>query len=114
MKKLIRKIHHFTKRELVIEEVIIIVIFCLLAAAAFAASAILPIRATVIQCGSRGELQEKCREEQRCCDFLKMINHQKNLIKQGREVPEPPDEGLPAVVDTDPKGGLKPAIAKPF
>lgn len=66
-----KKMHHFTKWELATEEVAIIVILSVLfTATCFAASALLPIRAALVQCGSRADLPVKCREDQRCCALL--------------------------------------------
>src|SRR5687768_18261418 len=65
------KMHHFTRWELAAEEVVIVVIICvLLTATCFAASALLPIRASLVQCGPRADLPAKCREDQRCCALL--------------------------------------------
>ena len=72
MKRIVRKIHHFTKRELVAEEVIVFLIISLLAGFALAASAVLPVRAGVVQCGAKEELSQSCREDERCCALLEM------------------------------------------
>jgi hypothetical protein len=69
MKRIITKIHHFTRQELAVEEIIIVVLITLLATTALAASVIIPIRATIVQCGSRAE---RCREDRRCCALLEM------------------------------------------
>ena len=66
-----RNPHHFTKWELATEECAIIVVLCVLfAATSLAASALLPIRVDIVQCGSRAELPAKCREDRRCCALL--------------------------------------------
>ena len=70
MKKIFKKIHHFTRFELAIEEIIIIIIICVLCSAALAAKALLPIRAGIVQCGSKAELSESCRRDARCCGLM--------------------------------------------
>jgi hypothetical protein len=83
MKRVIRKIHHFTKRDLAAEEIIIIIFVCVLAAAALAASAILPIRATIVQCGPQEDLPAKCREDQRCCALLETVDTPEPQARSG-------------------------------
>lgn len=72
MKRLIRKTHHhLTKMEILSEEVLIIIAFLLLMmGAALAASVVMPIRATVIQCGPRDTLEKSCRRDIRCCELM--------------------------------------------
>lgn len=94
MKKLFGKMHHhFTKRELAAEEIIIIVIICiLLAAGSYAASALLPMRVNIIQCGERKDLPERCREDQRCCALM-----EQTMSPAERQQSEAPvyDDGAP-------------------
>ncbi|MBI2234247.1 MAG: hypothetical protein HYU57_04515 [Micavibrio aeruginosavorus] len=71
MKQLIQKVHHFTRRELLLEEIVII-LFCLLFwAAAFAATALVPVQVNIINCGTRAELPARCEADARCCALLK-------------------------------------------
>lgn len=87
MKRIRKKIHHFTKRELAAEEVIIIVFICfVLAVGAYAASVILPIKTEIVQCGAREDLPEMCRKDSRCCALLNQSG--------GRENEDAPDDPL--------------------
>lgn len=71
MKRLIKRVHHFTRCELVLDEILILLtLVCILSAAALAAVVVLPIRATIVQCGEREDLPAKCREDERCCRLL--------------------------------------------
>lgn len=71
MKRISKKIHRFTKAELLAEELIIVLAgTCILTAVAAAATSHLPVRATIVQCGQRSELAAKCREDERCCEFM--------------------------------------------
>lgn len=102
MKTLYKLIHHhFTKRELAAEEVVIIIVICiLLAAGSYAAKALLPVRVNLVQCGSRTDLPEACRRDQRCCALLEQSG----------------GTALPADRDTDlaePDGGSRGGTAGP-
>jgi hypothetical protein len=70
MKRIIHKIHHFTKKELAIEEILIITVMCVLGTGALAAKVLMPIRAHIVQCGEREDLSRSCREDARCCALL--------------------------------------------
>lgn len=71
MKRIVKKIHHFTRQELAVEEIVIIAAgTCILTAVAAAATTHLPVRATIVQCGPRSELAAKCREDERCCELM--------------------------------------------
>jgi len=102
MKRVIRKIHHFTKRDLAAEEIIIIIFVCALAAAAFAASAFLPIRTTIVQCGSRDELPAKCREDHRCCALLETVGDRESQTRSGGSRQDD-DKSKPDTEDIDPE-----------
>lgn len=41
---------------------------------AFAAEAKLPIRAQIVQCGPRAELEKACMRDERCCGFLPQVS----------------------------------------
>lgn len=71
MKRVIKKIHHFTKCELITEEILIIFLVCVvLAAVGFAANAFMPVRASIVNCGRAEDVPLKCREDQRCCTLM--------------------------------------------
>lgn len=71
MKHLIHKVHHFTRRELLIEEIVII-LFCIFSwAAALAATALIPVQVNIVNCGTRAELPARCEADSRCCVLLK-------------------------------------------
>lgn len=63
--------HHFTKRELAIEELLLIILcLTLFGTIVLGAGAILPAKATLLNCGARAELEKSCRKDERCCVFL--------------------------------------------
>lgn len=71
MKRVKKKIHHFTKRELAAEEIIIIFLICfVMAVGSYAASVYLPIKTEIVQCGVREDLPEMCQKDSRCCALL--------------------------------------------
>ena len=70
LRKIFKKIHHFTRTELAVEEIVIILIICLLCSAALAAKVFLPIRAGIVQCGTKADLTESCRRDARCCVLM--------------------------------------------
>lgn len=105
MKRLIRKTHHhLTKMEIFSEEVIIIILFLLLMmGAAVAASVVMPIRATVIQCGPPAELEKSCRKDIRCCDLLDVDTEPLSATAQRNRTPVRQfldKEGNPVAVHT--------------
>lgn len=88
MKKIFKKVHHFTRTELAIEEIVIILIICLLCSAALAAKVLLPIRAGIVQCGTKAELSESCQRDARCCALMENSNTSTSIEQMHTEPPE--------------------------
>lgn len=89
MKRIVRKIHHFSKKELALEEIVIITIVCLLTTGAFAAKILIPIRAGIIQCGHREDLPDSCRRDTRCCLLLEQAGMSEPYTSQNERPPYP-------------------------
>lgn|GEM_PF-2989484 len=88
--------HHFTRAELAAEEIFIVLCLCLLLTSAGLAttSVLLPIKVTLVQCGTRAELPARCVADSRCCSFLKGA---------GGERPFPQDDNAAAVDEFEPR-----------
>lgn len=96
MKHFLHKVHHFTKRELLIEEIVIIV-FCLFFwAAAFAATALIPVQVNIVNCGTRAELPARCEADARCCTLLKGNIPSHDRIPEGglSVLPDDPENAI--------------------
>lgn len=102
MKKIFKKVHHFTRTELAIEEIVIIVIICLLCSAALAAKALLPIRAGIVQCGTRAELSESCRRDTRCCALMEKSGSPSDAIETMHDMDAPEGEPVETINDDAP------------
>lgn len=51
------------------KNLIIIAMLTVFPVQAFAAEAILPIKASIVQCGAQAQLEKACRQDSRCCVF---------------------------------------------
>lgn len=87
MKKLVKKIHHFTGWELAIEEVVVILITLFILAGVCFAGAIgrMPARVNIVQCGSRKDLTQTCKADARCCALLEKAGNNSSLPQENTQ-----------------------------